>query len=207
MQDVKRELTPEESWNTIHATFDRARASMYIAGITNILLFSGSLVALAFFAHYAIETLAPTFATENPWYPGVVWGTMGTLAMIGNSFIGHRAGKKVSEGPAARNAGIRVFAFWLTVVSACFLIPAAAGMWNSDSGDMTPGVTVGIIALGYILFGIMFRPMLVAVGAGLAASFYLPGHFAGDTALAFQGAATLTVCVLGALWLRKSSAS
>ena len=207
MQDVKRELTPEESWNTIHATFDRARASMYIAGITNILLFSGSLVALAFFAHYAIETIAPSFATENPWYPGVVWGTMGTLAMIGNSIIGHRAGKKVSEGPAARNAGIRVFAFWLTVVSACFLIPAAAGMWNSDSGDMIPGVTVGIIALGYILFGIMFRPMLVAVGAGLAASFYLPGHFAGDTALAFQGAATLTVCVLGALWLRKSSAS
>ena len=207
MQDTKRELTPDESWNTIHATFDRSRASMYIAGITNILLFSGSLVALAFFAHYAIETLAPTFASDHPWYPGVVWGTMGTLGMIGNSIIGHRAGKKFSQGAAARNAGIRVFAFWLTVVSACFLIPAATGMWNSDSGDMIPGVTVGVIALGYILFGIMFRPMLVAVGAGLAASFYLPGHFAGDTALALQGAGTLAVCVLGAVWLRRSSTS
>ena len=28
--------------------------------------------------------------------------------------------------------------------------------------------------------------MLVAVGAGLAASYYLPAHFAGDDALAFQ---------------------
>lgn len=207
MQDVKRDLTPEESWNTIHATFDSTRTSMYIAGITNILLFSGALVALAFFTHYAIETLAPTFATDHPWYPGVVWGVMGTLGMIGNSIIGHRAGKKLSQGAASRNAGIRVFAFWMTVVSACFLIPAAAGMWNADSGDQIPYVTVGVIALGYILFGIMFRPMLVAVGAGLAASFYLPGHFAGDAALAFQGAATLTVCVLGALWLRRSAAS
>ena len=132
---------------------------------------------------------------------------MGALAMIGNSIIGHRAGKKLSQGDTARNAGIRVFAFWMTVVAACFLIPAAAGMWNSDSGEMIPGVAVGVIALGYILFGILFQPMLVAVGAGLAASFYLPGHFAGDTALAFQGAATLTVCVLGALWLRRASAS
>ena len=132
---------------------------------------------------------------------------MGALAMIGNSIIGHRAGKKLSQGDTARNAGIRVFAFWMTVVAACFLIPAAAGMWNSDSGEMIPGVAVGVIALGYILFGILFRPMLAAVGAGLAASYYLPAHFAGDAALAFQGAATLAVCVLGALWLRRSSAS
>ena len=210
MQDAKQEantLTPEESWNTIHATFDRARASMYIAGVTNILLFSGSLVAIAFFTHYAIETFATTFATENPWYPGLVWGVMGALAMIGNSFIGHRAGKKLAEGATARNAGIRVFAFWLTVVSACLLIPAAAGMWNEESGDMIPGVTVGVVALGYILFGIMYRPMLIAVGAGIAAAYYLPDYFAGDTALAFQGAATLTVCVLGAMWLRRNSAS
>ena len=207
MQDAKRELTPEQSWNTIHATLDRAWASMYIAGITNILLFSGALVAIAFFTHYAIETFAPAFASDHPWYPGVVWGTMGTLGMIGNSIIGHRAGKKLSEDATARNAGIRVFAFWLTVVAACFLIPAAAGMWNTDSGDMIPGVAVGVIVLGYILFGIMFRPMLSMVGVGLAASFYLPGHFAGDTALAFQGAATLAVCVLGAIWLRRSSAS
>lgn len=210
MQDTNREappLTPEESWNTIHSTFDRARASLYIAGITSILLFSGAVVAVAFFTHYAIETLAPAFAAERPWYPGLVWGVLGALGMIGNSIIGYRAGKNLSEGATARNAGIRVFAFWMAVISACFLIPAAAGMWNEESGEMIPGVTIGVVALGYILFAIMYRPMLATVGVGIAAAYYLPDYFAGDTALVFQGAATLAVCVLGAMWLRRSSAS
>lgn len=210
MQDVSREappLTPEESWDSIHTTFDRARASLYIAGITNILLFSGAIIAIAFFTHYAIETLAPAFAAERPWYPGLVWGVLVGLGMIGNSIIGHRAGRKLSKGVTARNAGIRVFAFWMAVISACFLIHAAAGMWNEASGEMIPGVAVGVVALGYILFGIMYRPMLTVAGLGLAAAYYLPDYLAGDTAPAFQGAATLAVCVLGAMWLRRSSAS
>ena len=42
--------------------------------------------------------------------------------------------------------------------------------------------------LGYVLFGIMTRPALAAVGVGIAASYFLPSYLAGDAALAvFRG--------------------
>ena len=63
---------------------------------------------------------------------------------------------------------------------------------------------MGIVALGHILFGIMHRPAIAAVGAGFAAAFYLPSYLAGDAALAVSAAATLVVVALGAAWTRKS---
>ena len=197
-------LTPGESWETIHATMEQGRSSMYLAGTTTILLLWGVIASLGYFSQYAIETFAPGFAAERPWFPGPVWGTLGTVGMVGSATIGRRASKRIAAGAAARSAGIRVFSFWMAVIASAFLITAGAGMWNEESGDQIPGVTIGIVALGYVLFGIMHRPVLAAIGVGIAATYYLPHHFAGDAALAVSAAATLAVTALGAVWVRRS---
>ena len=124
--------------------------------------------------------------------------------MLGSAIIGYRAGRKNAAGDASRNAGVRVFLFWLAVVLAAFLVPAAAGMWNAEAGANIPHVAIGIVSLGYVLFGIMHRPVIAVVGAGIAAAFYIPSYLAGDAALAVSAAVTLTVTVLGAVWIRKS---
>lgn len=197
-------LTPGEGWEAIYETMERGRSSMYLAGTTRILLLWGVIVSLGYFSQYAIETFATGFADERPWFPGLVWGVLGTMGMVGSAIIGHRASKGIAAGAAARSAGIRVLSFWLAVVGSTFLITAGAGMWNEESGDQIPGVTIGIVALGYVLFGIMTRPVLAVVGVGIGAAFYLPYHFAGDAALAVSAAAMLTVALLGALWAHKS---
>ena len=60
------------------------------------------------------------------------------------------------------------------------------------------------MALGHILFGIMHRPVIAAVGLGLAAAFYVPGYLAGDAALLVSGIAMLVVAALGWAWIRRS---
>ena len=200
-----RALTPEESWHAIHATMDRARSSMYLAGTTMILLLWGAIASLGYISQYAIETLAPESAASSPWTYATLWGVLVTAGMTGSAIMGHRAGRENADGDAIRSAGIRVFLFWLSVVAAAFLIPAAAGMWTAgDAGANIPRVAIGIVSLGHILFGIMHRPVIAAVGAGIAAAFYIPSYLAGDAALAVSAAATLIVVALGAVWIRKS---
>ena len=197
-------LTPQESWHTIHSTMDTARSSMYLAGTTTILLLWGVIASLGLISQYAIETFASDFTTRSPWIFGVLWGILMVPGMVGSAFIGHRAGRKDADGAAMRSAGIRVFFFWLAIVAAAFLILAAAGMWNADDGANIPRVTIGIVVLGYVLFGIMYRPVIVAVGAGIAVAFYVPSYFAGDAAPVVTAVAILMVVALSAAWIRKS---
>ena len=198
-------LTPEESWRDIHETMDRARSSMYVAGSATILLLWAATASVGVVSQYAILTLASEFAERSPWIFGVLWGALMAPGMVGSGFIGRRAGRKIAAGDAARKAGIRVFLYWLAVIVAMFLIPAAAGMWNAENGDNIPGVTLGIVSLAYILFGIMHRPVLAAVGAGFAAAFYIPNYLVdGDEAMLVSAASMLAVVVLGAWWIRKS---
>lgn len=198
-------LTPDESWGAIHATLDRARNSMHIAGTATILLLWGAIVALGCFAQYAVATLASDFAAGTPWYPGLLWGVLSAVGMVSSAVIGHRAGREYAAGDAARSAGIRVFLFWLSVLAAAFLVPAAAGLWTPEgAGVAIPRVGVGIVTLGLVLFGIMHRPAITAVGLGFAAAFYLPSYLAGDAALLVTGAALLVVVALGAAWIRRS---
>ena len=199
-----RALTPEESWHSIHATMDRARSSMYLAGMTTILLLWGVIASLGLISQYAIETFAPEFTTRNPWISAPLWGVLMVAGMVGSAIIGHRSGRKDADGAAMRSAGIRVFLFWLAVVAAAFLIPAAAGMWNADDGANIPRVAIGIVVLGYVLFGIMYRPVIAAVGAGIAVAFYIPSYFAGDAAPVVTAVAILMVVALSAAWIRKS---
>ena len=184
-------LTPQESWGAIHSTMEEARSSMYLAGTATILLLWGVIVSLGFISQFAAETLASDFATRNPWISAPLWGVLVVAGMLGSAVIGHRAGS-------------RVFLFWLAVATAAFLVPAAAGMWNAEDGINIPYVAIGIVSLGYVLFGIMHRPVIAVVGVGIAAAFYIPGYLAGEAALAVSAAATLTVAALGAVWIRKS---
>ena len=195
-------LTPQESWQTIHATMDRARSSMYMAGTATILLLWGAITSLGIISQYALESFE--LASRNPWIIGALWGVLATAGMVGSAIIGHRAGGRDAAGDAARSAGIRVFLFWLAVVAAVFLIPAAAGMWTEESAHQIPHVAIGIVALGYVLFGIMHRPVIAAVGVGIAAAHYVPSYLAGDAAPIITAAAILAVVALSAAWIRRS---
>ena len=125
--------------------------------------------------------------------------------MVASAIIGYRAGRENVAGDAGRSAGIRVFLFWLAVVAAAFLIPAAAGMWSPDNaGANVARASIGIIALGYILFGIMHRPVIAVVGVGIAAAFYVPSYLDIDAAALVSAVLTLIVAALAALWIRKS---
>ena len=199
-----RELTPEESWKTIHTTMDMARSSMYVAGTTTILLLWGAIASLGLMSQYAIETFASEFSMRNPWIAAPLWGVLVVAGMAGSAIIGHRAGGKSADGDAIRTAGIRVFLFWLAVVFAAFFVPAAAGMWNEDAAANIPRVSIGIVVLGYVLFGIMYRPAIAAVGVGIAAAFYVPSYLAGDAAPIVTAAAILIVVALSAAWIRRS---
>ena len=206
--DGEAALTPEESWGTIQDTVDRVRSSMYVAGSATILILWGAITSVGLLAVYFIVTQAPESMESSPWTYGLLWGSLGAVGMVSSAVIGSRAGRKIAVGDAARNAGIRVFLFWMAIMAAAFLIPVAAGMWNAEDGANIPRVVVGIVALGYVLFGIMHRPAIAAVGVGIAAAFYIPsylaGYLAGDASLAVTAGAIMAVVVLGWAWIRRS---
>ena len=198
-------LSPQEGWQSIHSTMETARSSMYLAGTPTIMLLWAAIASLGVGAQYAILTQASEFAERSPWIFGALWGVLMVPGMVGSGIIGRRAGRKITQGDAARSAGIRVFLYWLTVVVAAFLIPAAAGMWNAEDGDNIPRVTLGIVSLAYILFGIMHRPAIAVVGAGFAAAFYIPNYLLdGDEVMLVSAALMLAVVASGAWWIRKS---
>ncbi len=201
---AQAQLSPEEGWRAIHTTLARVQSSLYLAGTTYILLLWGAIVATYFFALFAIGQMAPGFEESYPWYRGPLWGVMGASGMIGSALIGRREGLRNADYATARSAGLRVFAFWIAVVSAAILIPAAAGLWSADGAEKIPFVAIGIVCLGYVLFGIMYRPALAVVGIGMAAAFYIPAYLAGDFAALGTGAGMLAVTVLGATWIHKS---
>jgi hypothetical protein len=204
-QDVEKAgLTAQDSLHAIYTTMDEARSSMYVAGSSTILILWAAVVSVGLGAQHFIMTLAPEFADASPWIFGVLWGCLVLSGMAGSGIIGHRASKKIAAGDEARRAGIRVFLYWLAVVAAMFLIPAAAGMWNAEDGQNIPRVAIGIASLAYILFGIMHHAALATVGVGFAAAFYIPIILLGDAAMPVSGMLMLAVVALGWAWIRRS---
>lgn len=197
-------LTPQEGWETIHATMDKARSSMYLAGSSAILLLWGAITPVAYLAEYWLQTGGSDLAEESPWVRAPIFGVLIVAGIIGSGFIGKRAGERNATTEVSRAIGIRVFCFWMAVTMATWIIPAAAGMWNPESGPQIPHVAIGIVTLGYVLFGIMTNVVLAGVGVGIAAAYYLPHHLAGDVSLVVSAVATMAVVIAGALWLRKS---
>ena len=198
-------LTPEASLSAIHNTMSQAQSSMYLAGTATILLVWGAIMALGYLAEYTINALAADFADSNPWYHAPLWGGLVIIGMVASSIIGSRATKNFADAATARKAGLKVFTFWISVAAAAWLIPALSGLWaNGATAEHTAGVAIGIVSLGYVLFGLMSRPAISILGIGIAAAFYIPYHFAGDAAYAITALLMLTLIVVAAIWLRKS---
>ncbi len=200
----RTELTPEEGWRNIHATLAQAQSSLYLAGTEYILLLWGALVSVSLFTIFAIAELVPGFASDYPWYPGPLWGVFAASGMVGSALIGRHAGSRNADYATARKAGLKVFAFWMAVTAAAFLIPGAAGLWSEGGAEKIPPVAIGIVCLGYVLFGIMHRLALAVIGVGMAAAFYIPAYWGGDVAALATGAGMLAVTVLGAAWIHRS---
>lgn len=197
-------LAAEESWEAIHQALERSHRSLYLAGTASILLLWGVLTAVYFLVTFATGELTPEFVADYPWYHGPIWAVLGPLGMIGSAIIGHRAGERNAGGTVARNAGVKVFLYWLAVATTAGLIPGVAGMWDPGHAESIPQTVLAVIFLGYVLFGILFRPALAVVGAALAAAVLVPHYFAGDLSGLVSGLAVLGVCALGAAWIRRS---
>ena len=58
----RAELTPEQSWRTIHETVDRVHSSTYVAGTASILILWGIIASLGNLSQFAIATVAADFA-------------------------------------------------------------------------------------------------------------------------------------------------
>ena len=201
----EQRITSEDAWESIHATLDRSRSLMYVAGWPSILLLWGVIVSVGYLTQFVVETAFATFADDYPWFPGPLWGVLGTIGMIGSSILGHRAGHANSDGPTATRAGLRVFFFWMTVITAAFVIPAASGLWTIESNELAISrVAVGIVALGYILFGIMHHKAIALMGVGIAAAHYAPSYFAGDFSNAVSAILVLTAVAIAWTWIRKT---
>lgn len=198
-------LTPETSLRTIHDTMSQAQSAMYLAGTSTILLLWGGVVAVGYLAEFLIANYATDFADNSPWFHAPLWGALVAAGMVASGIIGSRASKQLADPDTARRAGLKVFAFWITVVAAAWVIPALSGIWTSpETAQHTASIAIGIIALGYILFGLMFRLELSVLGIGIAAAHYVPSQLAGDNAYAITAVLILILVVGGALWLRKT---
>ncbi|WP_419917206.1 hypothetical protein [Candidatus Poriferisodalis sp.] len=202
--DDSTALRPDESWETVLSTMHGARSAMHTAGSTAILLMWAGIISIAYLAQYAVSTFAPSFADQNPWYPGPLWAIITFLGVIGSMTIGYRAGRAVSPGFAMQSAGIRVFAYWMAVIVAAGLLPGAAGLWNESGSEKIPFVLMGVIALGYVLFGILHRTVIATFGVGMAAAFYVPHYLFEDIAPAVSGFAMLGLLGAIATWVRRT---
>ena len=199
-----QELSPEEAWQDIHVTMESLRGSMYVAGTATILLVWGAIISLGYLAEYMLATNPPAFADGREWIRAPMWGGLIVVGMTASAIIGSRAGRRNMAGEAARSAGIRVFFFWLAVATAAFLIPAASGLWEAGDSERIGAAAIGIASLGYILFGIMHRPIIAVIGVGIAAAYYLPALLVGDAAPLLSAVLTLGVVAVGWVLIRRS---
>ncbi len=197
-------LSAEDGRQTVQATIHDARGAMYTVGSTAILLVWAGIISAAYLAQYAISTFAVDFADRWPWFPGPLWIGFSAVGMAGSMTIGYRAGRAMSTGTAMQSAGIRVFLYWMAVVTAAGLLPGAAGLWNETRAETIPYVLVGVIALGYVLFGILHKPVIAVFGLGYAVSFYVPHYIFDDIAPAISGIAMLGLLAATFVWVRRT---
>ena len=201
-----RELSPQQGWEDIHATMDQLRSSMYVAGTATILLVWGVVISLGYFAEYSFTTFLEDVAADRPWIRAPLWFGLVAVGMVASAVIGSRASRETGAGAAARSASIRKFLFWLTIGIAAFVMPAALGLWAEGNAQQIGGVSIGIAMLGYILFGIMHRPIIAVLGLAFLAAYFVPYALAGDAALLYSAILTLATAAAGWAIIRRSDA-
>ena len=199
-----REISPQQGWEDIHATMEQLRSSMYVAGTATILLVWGAIISLGYFAEYSFTTFLEDMATDRPWIRAPLWFGLVGLGMVASALIGSHAGGKTGAGEAARSAGIRTFLFWLAIGVAAFVMPAALGLWDEGDPQRVAGVSIGIAMLGYVLFGIMHRPIIAVMGLAFLAAYFVPYALAGDAALLYSAALTAITAAAGWAFIRRS---
>lgn len=199
-----QELSPQQGWEDIHATMDQLRSSMYVAGTATILLVWGAIISLGFFVEYSFTTFLEDAAADRPWIRAPLWFGLVAVGMVASALIGDRAGRKTGAGGAAKSAGIRTFFFWLTIAVAAFVMPAALGLWEEGDGGATGGVSIGIAMLGFILFGIMHRPIIAVLGLVFLAAYFVPYRVAGDNALLISAVLMAITAAAGWAIIRRS---
>ncbi len=199
-----QEMSPQQGWEDIHATMEQLRSSMYVAGTATILLVWGALISLGYFAEYSFTTFLEDVAADRPWIRAPLWFGLVAVGMVASALIGDRAGRKTGAGEAARSAGIRTFLFWLTIGIAAFVMPAALGLWEEGDTGVIAGVSIGIAMLGFILFGIMHRPIIAVLGVAFLAAYFVPYLTAGDNALLISAALTALTAAAGWAIIRRS---
>lgn len=197
-------LPADESWETVLSTMHGARSALYAAGSTAILLMWGGIISVAYLAQWGVGALASDVADRYPWYPGPLWVILTLPGVVGSMVIGYRAGNRVSPDATMRGAGMRVFLYWMAVITAAGLLPGAAGLWSEVGADKIPFVLLGIVALGYVLFGILNRPLIAVFGLGMAAAFYVPHYLVDDAAPAVSGIASLMLLAGTFGWVRRT---
>ena len=62
----EQRITSEDAWESIHATLDRSRSLMYVAGWPSILLLWGAIVSVGYLTQFVVETAFSTFADDYP---------------------------------------------------------------------------------------------------------------------------------------------
>ena len=199
-----QELSPQQGWEDIHATMEQLRSSMYVAGTATILLVWGAVISLGYFAEYSFTTFLEDMAADRPWIRAPLWFGLVGLGMVASALIGSHASGKTGAGEAARSAGIRTFLFWVTIGVAAFAMPAALGLWEDGDAQRIAGVSIGIAMLGYVLFGIMHRPIIAVMGLAFLAAYFVPYALAGDAALLYSAALTAITAAAGWAIIRRS---
>lgn len=207
LDEGQDDLTVEESWQSIHATMEQVRSSMYVAGMATILLLWGVILAVGYITMYAVYEFAPDFAEQRPWFPAPLWFVLGPIGGVSSGIIGSRTSRRLAYGDAGRRAGIRVCLFFVTTIVATFLILGVGGVLDDPSADDGKALTAsiaGFVALSYILFGIMTRTVIALAGVGFAIAFFVPYYLLDDAALGVTGVLSLVAFGLAFLWIRRS---
>ena len=99
-------ITPEQGWNSIQATLDRSRSSMYMAGLTTIMIMWGAIIAVANLSQIRSGNMGARICVGLPVVPRPVVEHSGRHWHGGE--LSHRLPRKQTQrqsGPQPRQRG------------------------------------------------------------------------------------------------------
>ena len=191
-------------------TFLDAQRLEALAALTPVLFMWGFILAAGFALQYALVTLWPAFTDDNLWILGVAWGALTLAGVTAGSVIRLLAARHMPPSAGARVLVARVIAYWTAVLAMAYAVPALAGLFAFDSDATVLAlmrVVVGIVVLGYLMFGVLFAARLfIGVGLACALAFYPASFIPADWWLLLAGGLTAAVFLGGGALSRRRGA-